>query len=221
MKIISLTAGAAALVVSATMTLSGPAVASHGSDDGPGDDRGRRHGGHGADDRSDQRRDDRGRDRSRGRRGRGADDRARGGRHRDRDDDRRGRGRGRGGHGHDHDHGEDHHGDDDHGHGGGRGDDQRVEASGACSSGAWWELKAKDEDGGIEWEFEVESHVSGQTWQVVVTQNSDEVYSAPATTAGYSPSFSVEDTVADLEGTDTFVATATYGDQTCTGTVVY
>lgn len=207
MKITTLTSGVAALAVGATLALGGPALARHGGDDGPGDDHGRRHGGHGADDRGDHRRDDHGRRRG----GRDDDsDRSRGrGRHHGRhDDDHRGRGRGRGGHGH-------------HGQAGGAKEDRRVEASGPCSSGAWWELKAKDEDGGIEWELEVESHVAGQTWQVLVTQNGETVLTGPATTTGYSPSFSIEDTVMDLAGMDTFVATAQHGDQTCTGTVVY
>ncbi|GAA4675238.1 hypothetical protein [Nocardioides nanhaiensis] len=224
MKISTLTTGAVALTVGATLALGGPAVARHGSDDGPGDDRGRHHGGRGSDDRAG---DDHGRrhggrgsddgpgdDRGRRHGGRGSDDdRSRGrGRHHGRhhDDDHRGRHGGRhGGRG-----GEDH-------HAGGARDDQRVESEGPCTGGARWELKAKDEDGGIEWEFEVDSNVSGQTWQVVVARNGQSVFSGPATTMGPSGSFSVEQTVADAPGTDTFVAMATFADQSCSGTVVY
>ena len=51
-------------------------------------------------------------------------------------------------------------------HGGG---DDRVEARGACTGGGHWKLKAKHDDGRIEYEFEVDTNKVGQRWTVKVS----------------------------------------------------
>ena len=50
-------------------------------------------------------------------------------------------------------------------HGGG---DDRVEARGACTGGGHWKLKAKHDEGRIEYEFEVDTNKVGQRWTVKV-----------------------------------------------------
>lgn len=97
----------------------------------------------------------------------------------------------------------------------------QVIANGNCSQGASWKLKAKHDDSQIEMEFEVDSNVSGQVWNVKVTDNGQKVFKGTQTTGGASGSFSLERRVADLSGADKFVARATNkaSGETCKGTV--
>lgn len=88
----------------------------------------------------------------------------------------------------------------------GGGDDGRVEARGVCSGGVW-KLKAKHDDGRIEYEFEVDTNKAGQTWAVKVSDNGSTVWSGSRTTAGPSGSFSLERTTANRSGSDKIVAT--------------
>jgi hypothetical protein len=123
-----------------------------------------------------------------------------------------------------HDRGDDHghHRGDDRGHGrhGRHGGDRGVaRVDGTCSAGARWELKAKARDGGLEVEAEVDSNVAGQAWSWSLGDNGANVASGTATTGGRSGSFSVERKVADLTGTDTLAFVATYGGQTCAGSL--
>ena len=53
-------------------------------------------------------------------------------------------------------------------HGGG---DDRVEARGACIGGGHWKLKAKHDDGRIEYEFEVDTNKVGKRWTVKASDN--------------------------------------------------
>ncbi len=84
-----------------------------------------------------------------------------------------------------------------------------VRTSGACSSGATWELKAKTDDGRIQVELEVDSNRVGQTWSVRLKDNGVLVHSGTARTVAPSGSFSVGRRVTNRAGTDTITATAT------------
>lgn len=94
-----------------------------------------------------------------------------------------------------------------------------VVASGACTSGGTWKLKAKHDDSRIEWEFEVDTNRNGQVWAVKVTDNGSRAFSGKATTIAPSGSFSVERKTADRAGADVIRATATRGTASCSGSV--
>lgn len=100
-------------------------------------------------------------------------------------------------------------------------DDERVEVSGPCTGGGGrWELKAKFDDGRIEWEFEVDTNVTGQSFAVRVTDNGAQVFRGQRVTRGPSGSFSLERTTANRAGTDVIRAVARRGEnQVCRGTV--
>jgi hypothetical protein len=95
-----------------------------------------------------------------------------------------------------------------------------VIRSGACSGTADWKLKLSPDDGGIEVEFEVDSNVSGQTWNVRILQNGTRIFSGSRTTQPPSGSFEVRVLANDNPGTDTFRGRAVNAadGQTCVGT---
>jgi hypothetical protein len=99
--------------------------------------------------------------------------------------------------------------------------DGDVKASGTCSSGTHWKLKAGARDSGIETEFEVDSNKNGQVWSIRMTDNGVQVFAGKKTTVAPSGSFSVERRIANRSGTDKIVATATNAKsgEICTGTV--
>jgi len=94
-----------------------------------------------------------------------------------------------------------------------------VRASGACTNGGHFELKAKHDDGPIEMEYEVDSNRAGQVWAVRITDNGAVVVSRHATTSGRSGSFTVRRVIANRPGTDKIHARATFGNHTCGGAV--
>jgi hypothetical protein len=93
-----------------------------------------------------------------------------------------------------------------------------VRTSGQCTAGAAWKLKVKEEDAGVEVEFEVDSNVSGQAWAYTLTGPSGVISTGTRTTAGPSGSFSVEVATSGAV-TDAFKGMATYNGQTCDTTV--
>jgi hypothetical protein len=97
--------------------------------------------------------------------------------------------------------------------------DGDVVRRGRCSASSDWKLKLGPRDGRIETEFEVDSDVSGQTWQVTLKQNGTTVLQRSATTRGRSGSFAVEAKLRNQPGTDTIQATASNAatGETCTG----
>ncbi len=101
-------------------------------------------------------------------------------------------------------------------HGGG---DDRVEARGACTGGGHWKLKAKHDDGRIEYEFEVDTNKVGQRWTVKVSDNGHRIFSGHRTTKAPSGSFSLEKTTKNRAGTDVIKAKATRGSKVCSGKV--
>lgn len=102
-----------------------------------------------------------------------------------------------------------------------RGDDARVQRSGSCSDGARWKIKAKEDDGRIEVEAEIDSNVSGQRWAWRLKHNGSGAGTGTARTAGRSGSFEVERKLVDNPGKDRFVFRATHAGQTCVATISY
>lgn len=100
-----------------------------------------------------------------------------------------------------------------------KGGDDDVQTAGNCSAGADWKLKAKEDDGRIEIEYEVDSNVNGQKWRVRITDNGNVVFNGSRTTKGPSGSFEVERKVTNLAGVDKFVGFARNAatGETCRG----
>lgn len=94
-----------------------------------------------------------------------------------------------------------------------------VKASGACTNGGHFKLKAKHDDGAIEMEYQVDSNRKGQVWTVRITDNGATVVSRHATTGGPSDSFTIQKDIANRPGTDKIHAHATFKNHTCGGTV--
>ena len=61
---------------------------------------------------------------------------------------------------------------------GGRG----IVKSGKCSAHSTWKLKAKNDDGRIETEFEVDQNRVGKRWRVTIFRNGSKVFSGIRTT---------------------------------------
>ncbi len=100
------------------------------------------------------------------------------------------------------------------------GHDDRVIARGNCDGGSGtWKLKAKHDDGLIEYEFEVDTNKAGQRWAVKVYHNGDRIVSGHKTTKAPSGSFSMEKRTANRAGQDTIKAKATRGSRVCSGKV--
>jgi hypothetical protein len=85
---------------------------------------------------------------------------------------------------------------------GGGGDD--IRKAGVCSGSTTSKIKVKHRDGGTELEFEVDSNVNGQTWNVSLKRNGTTFWSGQRVTQAPSGSFSVERRTTDPAGTDTF-----------------
>lgn len=102
-----------------------------------------------------------------------------------------------------------------------KGDDYRVIRTGSCSGNADWKLKAKQDDGRIEVEFEVDSNLNGQTWGVRLKRDGNVFFTGTRTTQAPSGSFSVERKISNSAGDDVIVGRATRGDQVCRGRVVF
>ena len=101
------------------------------------------------------------------------------------------------------------------------GDDDRVIRTGSCSDGARWKIKAKQDDGRLEVEAEIDSNRSGQTWTWRLTHNGDLAAKGTSQTTGRSGSFDVERRTVDNPGTDAFVFRAARAGQTCVATLSY
>jgi hypothetical protein len=87
--------------------------------------------------------------------------------------------------------------------------DGDVIVTGSCSASSTYKLKLGPRDGQLETEFEVDSNVVGQTWNVKMTDNGKRVFKGTAITIAPSGSFEVGPNIPDVAGTDNVVATAT------------
>lgn len=96
-------------------------------------------------------------------------------------------------------------------------------ASGTCSKGAVWTLKAKADAGRVEVELEVDSNRAGQTWLWTMHDNGVRVGSALGRTVAPSGSFTARRLVANRAGTDTITVSASHAatGQTCSARVVF
>jgi hypothetical protein len=94
-----------------------------------------------------------------------------------------------------------------------------VSASGACTNGGHFTLKAKHDDSRIEMEYQVDTNRAGQVWAVRITDNGAVVVSRHATTTGPSGSFTIRKVIADRPGPDKIRAHATFQNQICRGNV--
>jgi hypothetical protein len=97
--------------------------------------------------------------------------------------------------------------------------DPGVIKRGKCSVHSTWKLKAKNDDGRIETEFEVDQNRVGKRWRVTIFRNGSKVFSGIRTTRAPSGSFSVERLLAGTAGTDRIVAKARAlsSGETCRG----
>ncbi len=96
-----------------------------------------------------------------------------------------------------------------------------VRASGACSVGATWKLKAKPDDGRLEIELEVDTNRVGRTWAVRITDDGTSVFSGSRTTLAPSGSFTVHVRPTNPAGSDVIRARATdtVSGQVCSGSL--
>ena len=103
---------------------------------------------------------------------------------------------------------------------GGPGPSDQANASGRCSGQATWKLKAKDDDGRIQAEFEVDGILSNRTWHVTLADNGT-VFFAGNRHRTDGDSFTVEAGTHNQAGPDRIAATATntVTGQTCQGAV--
>jgi hypothetical protein len=100
---------------------------------------------------------------------------------------------------------------------GGRG----VVKSGKCSANSTWKLKAKNDDGRIETEFEVDQNRVGKRWRVKLVHNGSAVFVGIRRTLAPSGSFEVRRLLAASAGTTRIVATAKSlsSGETCSATL--
>ena len=98
--------------------------------------------------------------------------------------------------------------------------DGDVIRTGSCTNNSDWKLKLSPENGRIEVEFEVDSNVNGQTWNVKLKKDGNVFFSGQKTTQAPSGSFEVRRVVNNGAGTETFVGKATNPQtgEVCRGT---
>ena len=84
-----------------------------------------------------------------------------------------------------------------------------VITRGSCSGQSDWKLKVKPDNSRLELEFEVDSNVNGQSWNVRIKQNGNRIFTGTRVTQGPSGSFDLTRRPNDAAGTDRFLARAT------------
>jgi hypothetical protein len=92
-----------------------------------------------------------------------------------------------------------------------------VERRGACTDTSHWEWDLETHHSRIEIDYGVDSHSSGDVWQVVLRHDGDVFFRASRTTDNEGE-FDIDRRVHNREGTDHFKASATTGGETCRGT---
>jgi hypothetical protein len=97
------------------------------------------------------------------------------------------------------------------------GGDNAVRVAGSCGSGATSKLKLKNDDSGIEVEFEVDQNRVGKRWRVTLVRDGRVVYRGSRTTTAPSGSFSLNRRIRNLAGADRITARGVGpGGLTCT-----
>lgn len=105
--------------------------------------------------------------------------------------------------------------------GGGGGGNGEVITRGSCSGQSDWKLKVKPDNSRLELEFEVDSNVNGQSWNIRIKQNGNRIFTGTRVTQGPSGSFDLTRRPNDTAGTDRFVARAKNPStgETCVGNI--
>ncbi|MEO7117591.1 MAG: hypothetical protein ABIZ34_01320 [Candidatus Limnocylindrales bacterium] len=80
--------------------------------------------------------------------------------------------------------------------------------TGSCSGSTDWKLKGHPDHGRIQLEFEIDSNISGQNWNVTLKQDGTAFFHGQRTTQGPSGSFEVSRRPDDMPGTHHFVGRA-------------
>jgi hypothetical protein len=81
---------------------------------------------------------------------------------------------------------------------------------GACGRGATSELRLRQDDSGIEVEFDARDGRAGpESWRIVVVQEGRVVWRAQIRTRGHGSSWSARRTIGALSGADRITARAT------------
>lgn len=90
--------------------------------------------------------------------------------------------------------------------------------AGTCTAASTSKLKVKSDDGRLEVEFEVDSNVRRQSWNVVLQDNGSTFLQKKLKTKGPSGSFEARARPANRAGTDIIQASATNGatGESCT-----
>lgn len=83
-----------------------------------------------------------------------------------------------------------------------------AKASGTCSMGSHWKMKAKPDNGRMELELEVDSNRNGQRWSVRITDNRHLIFTGTKVTVAPSGSFEVRRLTTNRAGIDHFVGVA-------------
>ena len=101
--------------------------------------------------------------------------------------------------------------------------DGDVIRTGNCTINSDWKLKLSPENGRIEVEFEVDSNINGQTWNVKLKKEGNVFFSGQRTTQGPSGSFELRRVVNNGAGTETFVGRAKnpVSGEVCRGTASF
>jgi hypothetical protein len=100
---------------------------------------------------------------------------------------------------------------------------REVVRRGSCSGSTDWKIKAKEEDGRIEVEAEIDSNRNGRTWHWRLLHNGSVTARGTKATRAPSGSFEVRRVVVDLAGADHLTLRARRGasGETCRGSVTY
>jgi hypothetical protein len=101
--------------------------------------------------------------------------------------------------------------------------DGDVIREGLCSGRSDWKLKLSDEDGRIETEFEVDSNVNGQSWNVSLRHNGVVVARGTRVTQPPSGSFEFRRVLPNRAGNDFVVGRAQNPNtgEICRGTATW
>ncbi len=101
--------------------------------------------------------------------------------------------------------------------------DGDVIKEGSCSGASDWKLKASEENGAIEVEFEVDTNINGQKWQVRLSDNGTRIFQGTRTTVAPSGSFEVRVVTPNQAGPDKILGQAKNNatGETCVGRVTF
>lgn len=97
--------------------------------------------------------------------------------------------------------------------------DDRVRVKGPCSANSEWEMRLEDRGSTLRVRWDVDSGVVGETWNMALTHNGQEIANTTRTTNANGEAELRLRGVPDLEGTDSFAGTASNPatGETCSG----